>query len=160
VNTKLAQIVGQATDVNGHLDRAKLYELLSLTPDDPVAICIEAFLATENSRRLLKEDLTAEHQAAEASLRRVAEDIADIAAEHSEYMAGATGELKAGREAAQKQMREFVTAVADQADKFASAAKASRETADKLRVRSAWLIFLVGVLAGASVALGVVLALR
>ena len=160
MNTRLAQVVAQATDVDGHLDRTKLYELLSVAPDDPVAICIEAFLATENSRKLMKEDVTAEHEAAEASLRRIAEDIADIAAEHSERMAAGIAELKTAREATQQQMREFSSAITEQADKFAAAAKANQEAANSVRVRFTWLIVLVAALAGASIALGAVYFLR
>ena len=160
MNTRLAQVVAQATDVDGHLDRTKLYELLSVAPDDPVAICIEAFLATENSRKLMKEDVTAEHEAAEASLRRIAEDIADIAASHSERMAAGTAELKTAREAAQQQMREFSSAIAEQADKFAATAKANQEAANSVRVRFTWLIVLVAALAGASIALGAVYLLK
>ena len=160
MTTRLANLVSQATDVDGHLDRAKLYELLSLAPDDPVAICIEAFLATENSRRLMKADLVEEHAAAEAALRRVAEDIADIAAEHSEHMAAAAAELKASREAAEKQMATHLAALADQGDKFEEARKSFRESALSLRLRTGWLVFLVGILTGTGATLGIMLYFR
>ena len=65
---RLAHLVSQATDPDGYLDRAQLYESLSIDPTDPVAVIIEAFLATENSRQLLKESIVEEHEAAEGAL--------------------------------------------------------------------------------------------
>jgi ElaB/YqjD/DUF883 family membrane-anchored ribosome-binding protein len=160
VKTRLAQLVAQATDTDGHLDRAALYDALSMAPDDPVALIIEAFLATEGSRKLLTSDLTAEHEAAEESLRRVAADVADIAAEHSEVMNAALAELRTAKEANAKESDRLQREFAEQGDKLAAATKAFRETGEKLKQRGGWQIFIVGLLAGAAVVLGIVLWLK
>ena len=125
MNTRLAQLVSQATDVDGILDLEKLYELLKLTPEDPTSIVIEAFLATENSRKLLKNDFAEEHEAGEAALRRVAEDISDIAAEHSEHLAKTAAELRTAREAGQKQTAAQLAGISDLSDKLAAASVVS-----------------------------------
>lgn len=153
---RLAHLVSQATDPDGYLDRARLYESLSIDPTDPVAIIIEAFLATENSRRLLKESLVEEHEAAEGALRRIAEDIADIAAVHNAQLAAAVDELKAGREATDKVIRAHLSAVGEQSDKLHASAGKLQTAAGYLRTQSRGIFFLLGLLFGAGLALAAV----
>jgi len=153
---RLAHLVSQATDPDGYLDRTQLYESLSIDPTDPVAIIIEAFLATENSRQLLKENIVEEHEAAEGALRRIAEDIADIAAVHNTQLAAAVDELKAGREATDKAIRAHLSTVGEQSDKLHASAGKLKTGADYLRTQSRGIFFLLGLLVGAGLALAVV----
>ena len=153
---RLAHLVSQATDPDGYLDRAQLYESLSIDPTDPVAIIIEAFLATENSRQLLKESIVEEHEAAEGALRRIAEDIADIADVHNKQLAAAVDELKAVREATDKVIRAHLTTVGEQSDKLHASAGKLQTASDYLRTQSRGIFFLLGLLVGAGLALAVV----
>jgi len=153
---RLAHLVSQATDPDGYLDRAQLYESLSIDPTDPVAIIIEAFLATENSRQLLKESIVEEHEAAEGALRRIAEDIADIADVHNKQLAAAVDELKAGREATDKVIRAHLNTVGEQSDKLHASAGKLQTASDYLRTQSRGIFFLLGLLVGAGLALAVV----
>jgi hypothetical protein len=153
---RLAHLVSQATDPDGYLDRTQLYESLSIDPTDPVAIIIEAFLATENSRQLLKGSIVEEHEAAEGALRRIAEDIADIAAVHNTQLAAAVDELKAGREATDKIIRAHLGTVGEQSDKLHASAGKLQTAADYLRTQSRGIFFLLGLLVGAGLALAVV----
>ena len=153
---RLAHLVSQATDPDGYLDRAQLYESLSIDPTDPVAIIIEAFLATENSRHLLKESIVEEHEAAEGALRRIAEDLADIADVHNKQLAAAVDELKAGREAADRVIRAHLNTVGEQSDKLHASAGKLQTGADYLRTQSRGIFFLLGLLVGAGLALAVV----
>jgi len=150
---RLAHLVSQATDPDGYLDRAQLYESLSIDPTDPVAIIIEAFLATENSRQLLKESIVEEHEAAEGALRRIAEDIADIADVHNKQLAAAVDELKAVREATDKVIRAHLTTVGEQSDKLHASAGKLQTASDYLRTQSRGIFFLLGLLVGAGLAL-------
>ena len=156
---RLAHLVSQATDPDGYLDRAQLYESLSIDPTDPVAIIIEAFLATEHSRQLLKESIVEEHEAAEGALRRIAEDIADIADVHNKQLAAAVEELKAGREATGKVIRAHLSTVGEQSDKLHASAGKLQTGADYLRTQSRGVFFLLGLLFGAGLALAVVFTL-
>jgi hypothetical protein len=153
---RLAHLVSQATDPDGYLDRAQLYESLSIDPTDPVAVIIEAFLATENSRQLLKGSIVEEHEAAEGALRRIAEDIADIADVHNKQLAAAVDELKAGREATDKVIRAHLSTVGEQSDKLHASAGKLQTAADYLRTQSRGIFFLLGLLVGAGLALAVV----
>ena len=156
MTSRLAHLVSQATDPDGYLDRTQLYESLSIDPTDPVAVIIEAFLATENSRQLLKENIVEEHEAAEGALRRIAEDIADIAAVHNTQLAAAVDELKAGREATDKAIRAHLSTVGEQSDKLHASAGKLQTAADYLRTQSRGIFFLLGLLVGAGLALAVV----
>jgi hypothetical protein len=153
---RLAHLVSQATDPDGYLDRTQLYESLSIDPTDPVAIIIEAFLATENSRQLLKESIVEEHEAAEGALRRIAEDLADIADVHNKQLAAAVDELKAGREATDKVIRAHLSIASEQSDKLHASAGKLQTAADYLRTQSRGIFFLLGLLVGAGLALAVV----
>jgi len=153
---RLAHLVSQATDPDGYLDRAQLYESLSIDPTDPVAVIIEAFLATENSRQLLKESIVEEHEAAEGALRRIAEDLADIADVHNKQLAAAVDELKAGREATDKAVQAHLSTVGEQSDKLHTSAGKLQTGADYLRTQSRGIFFLLGLLVGAGLALAVV----
>ena len=153
---RLAHLVSQATDPDGYLDRAQLYESLSIDPTDPVAVIIEAFLATENSRQLLKESIVEEHEAAEGALRRIAEDIADIADVHNKQLSAAVDELKAGREANDKVIRAHLSTVGEQSDKLHTSAGKLQTASDYLRTQSRGIFFLLGLLVGAGLALAVV----
>ena len=156
---RLAHLVSQATDPDGYLDRTQLYESLSIDPTDPVAVIIEAFLATENSRQLLKESIVEEHEAAEGALRRIAEDIADIADVHNKQLAAAVDELKAGREATDKVIRAHLSTVGEQSDKLHASAGKLQTGADYLRTQSRGVFFLLGLHFGAGLALAVVFTL-
>lgn len=47
MTTRLAQLIAQAAKPDGTIDRARLFDALSVSPDDPVALVIEACLEVE-----------------------------------------------------------------------------------------------------------------
>lgn len=47
MNTRLAHLIAQAAKPDGSIDRARLYDAISISPDDPVALVIEAVLEVE-----------------------------------------------------------------------------------------------------------------
>ncbi len=47
MNTRLAQLIAQAAKPDGSIDRARLFDALSISPDDPVALVIESVLEME-----------------------------------------------------------------------------------------------------------------
>ena len=47
MHTRLAQLIAQAAKPDGTIDRARLFDALSVAPDDPVSLVIEAALEVE-----------------------------------------------------------------------------------------------------------------
>src|SRR5437763_1795227 len=58
MTTRFAQLVADATDHNGAVDRKKLYDSLLLAPEDPAALIVDAGATVENVRRVFAETLS------------------------------------------------------------------------------------------------------
>ena len=67
MNSRFAQLVADATDSAGVVDRKKLYEALLLTPEDPAALIVEACLFAQEIPRQIEQLLAAQKTAGPTS---------------------------------------------------------------------------------------------
>lgn len=63
VKSRFAQLITDATDSTGVVDRKKLYDALVLTPDDPAALIVEACLFAQEIPRQIEQLLAAQKPA-------------------------------------------------------------------------------------------------
>ena len=63
MNSRFAQLIADATDSTGVVDRKKLYEALTLTPDDPAALIVEACLFAQEIPKQIEQLLAAQKPA-------------------------------------------------------------------------------------------------
>lgn len=158
MKTRLAEILAQSCDAAGNVDREKLYSTLTLTPDDPVSIIIEAFLATEHTRQQLTRDLTQEHEAAEEFLGQKAEEISEVAGALAEDLKSQQGAFSKLHADAHRALQGVLAEIVGRTQKLTAAAEALAERPAKRSF--AWGAFTTGTLMGACIALAAALFLK
>jgi len=130
MDTRLAQVIAQSTGPDGRIDRARLYDALRLSPEDPVALIVEVALSVE------------EGQGSHAE--RLAGIMDQAATRIGETVAGQTLAYSKAQEAFSERAGKLDTAghaVADAAERISTAAAA-------LGNRALLMVFFLGAFVG------------
>lgn len=85
--SRLAQIIAHATDATGHVDRAKVYEGLQLTPEAPETLLLDVFLSTDDALRTWRADTSKFENDLIAATRSAAAREAERLQQHASNLA-------------------------------------------------------------------------
>ena len=155
MNTRIATLLAAATDADGNVDREQFYRGLMLSPDDPVAIAIEALIATEHSSRVLKTSFVEQKKEAEATFERSVQAISHLLEIHGKELAAAQGtlnasarHLEAGQEAAQSAFGTLMNALATHRGELVTYATKTATAARVVSIAAVVTAFVAGALIG------------
>lgn len=112
MQSRLAQLIAQSVNKDGRVDRAALFRALEITPDDPVALILEAAFAAEDSLRQARATFDQHLVAIEAAHERGGAAVARLLEAHATHLDStktaihvSTSEIGNGREASADQLR-------------------------------------------------------
>ena len=136
MNKRLAQIIAASIGPDGKPDREKIFDALSVTPGDPTALLIEAFMAADGSFQGLKLEQAKNVKAIEEALQRELLQLLPAFGAHKRALENAKAELGTAFAMRSDQLEAYVRQLAAQAVVSTAAAEKAVEAAERLAAAS------------------------
>jgi len=130
MNHRLAQIIASSIGPDGKPNRAKIFDELSLSPDAPEVILIDAFFAADESFRALKAGQAKGLEAFKSVLDSELQQLVQALGTHRLTLADAANKLESAAQARQAQLEASAKELVDQSGVSAAAAQKALQAAD------------------------------
>ena len=130
MNHRLAQIIASSIGPDGKPNRAKIFDELSLSPDAPEVILIDAFFAADESFRALKAGQAKGLEAFKSVLDSELQQLVQALGTHRLTLAAAANKLESAAQARQAQLEASAKELVDQSGVSAAAAQKALQAAD------------------------------
>ena len=130
MNHRLAQIIASSIGPDGKPNRAKIYDELSLSPDAPEVILIDAFFAADESFRALKAGQAKGLETFKSVLDSELQQLVQALGTHRLTLAAAANKLESAAQARQAQLETSAKELVDQASVSSAAAQKALQAAE------------------------------
>ena len=130
MNRRLAQIIAASVGPDGKPNRAKIYDELSLSPDAPEVILIDAFFAADESFRALKDEQTKGLAGFKTVLDSELQQLVRAFAAHKLALADAKTELATAFMLQQEKLNASAKEIMDHSKASAAAAQKAAQAAE------------------------------
>ena len=130
MNRRLAQIIAASVGPDGKPNRAKIFDELSLSPDAPEVILIDAFFAADESFRALKDEQTKGLAGFKTVLDSELQQLVRAFAAHKLALAAAKTELEGAFMLHQEKLNASAKEIMDHSKASAAAAQKAAQAAE------------------------------